>query len=211
MSSPQLTEARAHFAAVDPLFARETGGLHPIGIERPRDPFVALSRAIVGQQLSIKAAATIWARVQGRFGGAPDPDAVIGCDHDELRALGLSRQKAGYLHNIARAARVGDLDPDALDALGDADLIARLTAIKGVGRWTVEMIMMFGMQRPDVFSVGDLGLKQAVVAIYGLAQTGKALQRRMASIAEAWSPYRTTASKLLWAWHREHIKGARRT
>lgn len=208
---PNLDDARSHFRVVDPVFARATDGLQPIAAARPRDPYRALLRAIVGQQLSIRAAASIWRRVEQHFDGAPDPTALLAADDDALRSLGLSRQKASYCRNVAHAARDGLLRIDDLTVLDDAELVERLTTIKGVGRWTAEMIMMFGMRRQDVFSCGDLGLQQAMTAIYGFDETGRALRVRMRATAEPWSPHRTAACRLLWAWHRENLKPAGRS
>ena len=200
----QLEAARAHFGAADPVLAAATAGLVPIEMSRPRDPYVALLRAIVGQQLSVKAASTIWSRVVHHFDGAPEPHVLLDTDADVLRKLGLSRRKAEYVCHVADEAVAGELHDERLAALDDDALIERLTAIRGVGRWTVEMIMMFGMQRPDVFSAGDLGIQQSMRVIYGVEGKGKTLERAMRVIAEPWSPHRTAACRLLWAWHREH-------
>ncbi len=196
--------ARAHFEVADPVLFAAVGHIMPEARSRPREPYAALLRAIVGQQLSTKAAASIWGRVEAHFSGIPAPAKLMAAEDDQLRALGLSRQKAGYLRNVAQAAHGGELESDALDLLSDAELIARLTAIKGVGRWTVEMIMMFGMGRPDVFSTGDLGVQQAIQAIYGFEAKGRVLTQRMVEISAAWSPHRTAACRLLWEWHGAH-------
>lgn len=201
MTFPSLEAARAHFAAVDPVLAAATEGITPVETHRPRDPYAALLRAIVGQQLSVKAAATIWSRFEASFDGVPDPAALRAADDDALRAVGLSRQKSGYVRNVAQAAADGVLDESELSVLPDAEVVDRLTSIKGVGRWTVEMILIFGMRRPDVFSPGDLGIQQAMAGMYGLEETGAALQRRMVLLAEPWAPHRSSACRLLWAWH----------
>lgn len=201
MTFPSLAAARAHFAAVDPVLASATEGITPVETHRPRDPYAALLRAIVGQQLSVKAAATIWQRFEASFDGVPTPAKLRSADDDTLRAVGLSRQKAGYVRNVATAAAEGVLDEAALAALPDDEVVERLTAIKGVGRWTVEMILIFGMRRPDVFSPGDLGIQQAMARMYGLEESGTALQRRMVTLAEPWAPHRSSACRLLWAWH----------
>lgn len=201
MTFPSLAAARAHFAAVDPVLAAATAHVSPVENHRPRDPYAALLRAIVGQQLSVKAAATIWSRFEAHFEGIPSPHLLRSADDDTLRSVGLSRQKAGYVRNVAEAATSGVLDEQTLAALSDAEVVDRLTTIKGVGRWTVEMILIFGMRRPDVFSPGDLGVQQAMVRMYGLEETGVALRRRMVALAEPWAPHRSSACRLLWAWH----------
>jgi DNA-3-methyladenine glycosylase II len=197
-----MQEARAHFEQVDPILHAATAHLVPFEAVRPDDPYVALLRAITGQQLSVQAADAIWGRVEAHFGPTPPPRAVLDAEVDTLRSLGLSARKAAYVQAVATEAEAGRLDRATLEGLSDEALIARLTTIRGVGRWTVEMILMFGMGRPDVFAVGDLGLQQAVVALYDLEETGRALNARIAALSAVWSPHRTAASRLLWAWRR---------
>ena len=201
----QVRAAKAHLSVADPTLYAAVEDLEPIVLKRPRDPYLALLRAIVGQQLSMKAAASIWARVEARFGAAPEPAVLLAAEDDALRSLGLSRQKAGYVRNVATAAAAGELVRTELERLDDAALIERLTAIKGVGRWTVEMILMFGLHRPDVFSAGDLGVRQAMQAIYGVELTGRPLEVWMTETAAKWSPHRTTACRFLWAWHGRYL------
>lgn len=205
-----IAAARRHFEDVDPVLFAATRDLPPLSATRPRDPYAALLRAIVGQQLSVRAASTIWGRVEGHFDGDPQPHRLLAATTEELRALGLSRQKSGYLQNVAAAAVDGALAEQELHALDDDAVIARLTAIKGVGRWTVEMILMFGMCRPDVFSDGDLGIQQAMAGVYGVSLDGRALRTWMRETAAPWSPHRTAACRLLWAWHGAQRDEARR-
>lgn len=193
-------DARAHLAAVDPVLHAATAHLTPRPLSRRRDPYVSLMRAIVGQQLSTKAAATIWGRFEDRFGERPDGEVVIATSDDDLRALGLSYRKASYVKAVAAAAHEGRLDDARLAAMSDEAIVEDLTDIRGVGRWTVEMLLIFALQRPDVFSPGDLGLRQAVARIHGLDLEGRALEREAARLAEAWAPHRTFASRLLWTW-----------
>lgn len=195
-----LEAARAHFAAVDPVLHAATRKVPPLSVSRPRAPYAALLRAIVGQQLSTRAASTIWGRVADHFGGTPTPEAVLATEPDVLRGLGLSYRKAGYIQAVAREAAAGRLVEADLHALDDAEIVARLTEIPGVGRWTVQMILMFGMQRPDVFAAGDLGIRQAMVAMYGLTEDKRALTQRLHAISAPWSPHRTVACRLLWRW-----------
>jgi DNA-3-methyladenine glycosylase II len=119
---------------------------------------------------------------------------------DELRTAGVSRQKAGYLRNVAAFALTHDLSARALADLPDEEVIRELTQIKGVGRWTVEMLLMFTLGRPDVLPVDDLGIQNAMKRLYRLRGTGRALHRRMVAIAENWRPHRTLVCRHLWPW-----------
>jgi DNA-3-methyladenine glycosylase II len=194
---------RAYLARRDPKLGRAIGSLAMPAVTHEGDLYLSLIRAIVSQQLSIKAAATILGRVLDLFPDRyPTPALLAATDVPTLRAAGLSGQKAGYVHAIAEFAMVSGFDREHLDALDDEAVITHLTQIKGVGRWTVEMLLMFSLGRPDVFSPGDVGLQNAMKDIYGLPSDlkGKDLQLRCATIAERWAPHRTTASRYLWAY-----------
>ncbi|GAB3296793.1 DNA-3-methyladenine glycosylase [Hymenobacter tenuis] len=171
--------------------------IHPSAHE---DLYLALLRAIVGQQISTKAAAAIWRKVQALFppDGYPEPAALLLLSDEDLRAAGISRQKAGYLRAIADFAQRDQLDHAHLSQLSDDDFTSHLTQIKGVGRWTAQMLQMFALDQPDVFPEGDLGIQNAMRRHYGLQETGRALLKRMIELAEPWRPYRTLASKYLW-------------
>lgn len=161
----------------------------------------SLLRSIISQQLSVKAAATIYGRFVDLFESkTPDPKLVIKKSVEELRAVGLSKQKAGYMHNIATFAQQNDLEKIDWNTYTDEEIITFLTQIKGVGVWTVQMILMFTLQRPDVLPTADLGIQQAIQQLYGLEETGKALITKMKVIAAPWSPYQTTACLYLWRW-----------
>ena len=189
-----------HLSAADPVL----GGIIATGRAiQPRpheDLYLALLRAIVSQQISTKAAAAIWKRFQALFSpeGYPEPREVLALSEDELRAAGLSRQKAGYLKAIAEYNERGLLDYEHLTNLSEEAFTQHLTAIRGVGRWTAQMLQMFALDQPDVFSEGDLGIQNAMRRHYGLEETGRALQKRMLAIAETWRPHRTLACKYLW-------------
>jgi DNA-3-methyladenine glycosylase II len=173
---------------------------------RPARPdlYGDLIESILSQQLSIQAAATIHRRLLALFpGGRPSPDRLVRMPLARLRAAGVSRQKAGYLKNVARFALRNDLSARALRRLDDEAVIARLTSIKGVGRWTVEMLLMFTLNRPDVFPADDVGIQNAMKRLYNLRGTGRPLRRRLERIAEAWRPHRTLACRCLWAWRRD--------
>ena len=194
------TAAVAHLCRVDPVLAAIIGRGQPIQPAAHEDLYVALLRAIVSQQISTKAAAAIWRRVQALFSpdGYPEPAALLSMTDEELRAAGLSRQKAGYLRAIAGFAQRDQLDYAHLSQLSEEDFTRHLTQIKGVGRWTAQMLQMFALDQPDVFAEGDLGVQNAMRKQYQLVETGKALLRRITDIAEPWRPYRSLACKYLW-------------
>jgi DNA-3-methyladenine glycosylase II len=189
-----------HLSAADPIMADIIANGRAIHPRPHEDLYLALLRAIVSQQISTKAAAAIWKRFQSLFPpeGYPEPREVLALSEDELRAVGLSRQKAGYLKAIAEYNERGLLDYGHLTGLSEEAFTEHLTAIKGVGRWTAQMLQMFALDQPDVFSEGDLGVQNAMRKHYGLPETGRALQRRMLAIAESWRPYRSLACKYLW-------------
>ena len=191
-----IAAARAHLAQVDPLFGR-LEAVTPVFEWRLRPGgFAGLARMIVEQQISVAAAASIWARVQE---GLPDmtPHALMALDDPALQGFGLSRPKVRYLREIADAHLTGACDFDALKALPDAEAVAALVAIKGVGRWTAETFLMFCEGRIDVFPGGDVALQEAMRWADGLEvrPNEKAAYVR----AEAWKPYRGVAAHLLWA------------
>jgi DNA-3-methyladenine glycosylase II len=163
--------------------------------------YQSLIRAIVSQQLSVKAAATIYQRFLNLFQcNDPAAEIVLRLDDEQLRNCGLSYQKAGYLKNIAQFSITNGLDYRKLYRKTDEDLIAHLTQIKGVGQWTVEMILMFSLNRLDVFPVDDLGIQNAMKKLYGLEGKGKQLHQQMIQVAEQWRTYRTIACRHLWRW-----------
>jgi len=196
-------DAVAHLRRADPVLRGLIDELGPEGVHdrragRPNDHYGALVRSIVGQQLSTKAARAIYGRLTDRFGGRPPtPAEVLADDPEQLRAAaGLSRAKVGFLRSLAEHVADGSLELEALDQLGDEDVIAELVAVKGLGTWSAHMFLMFHLQRPDVMPVGDLGIRRAVMIRYGLEQLpGPAELERL---AEPWRPYRTLACLYLW-------------
>lgn len=164
---------------------------------RPADPYGALVRTIVGQQLSTKAARTIYTRLTALFGGHPPaPEEVLAADEEALRAAGLSRSKVSYLRDLAWHVIDGELDLDALNALPDEEVIGQITAVKGLGRWSADMFLMFHLDRPDVLPAGDLGIRRAVERAYGLEDLPDA--ETLHDIAAVWRPQRTLACLYLW-------------
>lgn len=164
--------------------------------------FHYLLRAIAFQQLSGKAGATIHGRFLQLFPGQhPEPAFLLELEHEALRSVGLSGQKAGYMKNIADFWLKEDLTNTKIDTLSDEEILAYLTQIKGVGKWTVEIFLMFGMGRPDQFPLDDLGLQQGIAGIYELQHLSlKDLKKEMTRISDGWSPHRTAAALLVWRW-----------
>jgi DNA-3-methyladenine glycosylase II len=161
------------------------------------DPWEALARAIVGQQLSTKAARSIWEKLQGLFGGeTPDPKALLRRRPPTLRKAGLSNAKVEFLRDLARRVGDGSLDLERLRNLPDEDVIAELIEVKGVGRWTAEMFLIFHLGRPDVVSTGDLGIRRAAQLAYGMDDLPG--PEELERIAEEWRPHRTLACLYLW-------------
>jgi DNA-3-methyladenine glycosylase II len=194
----------AHLHRADPVLARlidEHGGplpLEPDSRGRPDDAYGALVRAITGQQLSVRAARAIWGRLIDRFGGrTPTPEEILADDPDELRtAAGFSHAKVAYLRSLAEHVVSGELELDRLETLSDAEVMRELTAVKGIGEWSAHMFLMFTLHRPDVLPVGDLGIRNAARAAYGLDAVPKPAE--LEAIAEPWRPYRSRASLYLW-------------
>lgn len=165
--------------------------------ERPADAYGALLRAIVGQQLSTKAARTIYLRVLDLFGGTtPSPAQLLDASEEDLRGCGLSGRKTEYVRDLARHVLSGELELDRLEELEDEQAIEEIVAVRGLGRWTAEMFLLFHLQRPDVLSGGDLGIRKAIQVEYGLAEMPT--PTRVIEIGEPWRPYRSLASLYLW-------------
>ena len=164
----------------------------------PDDHYGALVRTIVGQQLSVSAARSIYSKLTTRFGGRPPtPQEILDDDPEELRAAaGLSRAKVSYLRSLAEHALSGELELDRLDHLSDENVIAELVAVKGLGVWSAHMFLMFHLGRPDVLPVGDLGIRRAIERAYELDQLPAA--EEIERIAEPWRPHRTRACRYLW-------------
>ena len=158
------------------------------------DYFTDLVESILSQQLSGKAAATIFGRVRVGLGGEVSPAKILKTKDTNFRSWGLSRQKTGYLKDLAKRVERGELDLRKLDALSDEDVIGELVAVKGIGRWTAEMFLMFSLARPDVFPADDLGIRNGVKKVFE-----KALDARKAGqLANTWKPFRTLASWYIW-------------
>ena len=190
-------------AASDPVIAELVAQIGELSAEdrrrgRPQlDSYGALLRAVVGQQLSTKAAATIYGRVLDLFGGAtPSPEALLTVDPQRLRDAGLSWRKVEYVRDLARHVESGELELERFGELSDDEVVAEITAIRGFGLWTAQMFLIFHLDRPDVLPSGDLGIRRAIEVAYGLDEPPD--QKRMLEIAEPWRPQRSLASLYLW-------------
>jgi DNA-3-methyladenine glycosylase II len=160
--------------------------------------FEDLVDSITSQQLSIKAAATIFGHIKDLVSSKTlVPELILTLKPEQLRACGLSWAKVAYVQDLAQKCVNGHIDLENLENLSDEEIIEHLVAVKGIGRWTAEMILMFTLVRPDVFPVDDLGIQKAMCKIYNLKKT-KTLKTRMQKIAKNWIPYRTIACKYLW-------------
>jgi len=165
---------------------------------RTHDPFAALVKVIMSQQLSGKAADTIFGRVValGAPAGGLTPVSVRALDATALRGAGVSRPKITYLYDLADHVGDGRLDLHALDGHPDEEVIAKITAVKGLGRWSAEMFLMFRLNRPDILPVGDLGIVKGMQRLFGMKR--RPSERTMVRLAEAWKPYRSIASWYVW-------------
>ncbi len=192
-------------AASDPMLARAIGIAGPPPLRRRAGGFEAVLQSIMGQQLSVASARAIWGRLAETCGHVT-PERVLSLSDAECRAAGLSRQKMVYSRELARAVDEGRLKFRALARMPDEDAIAAMTQVKGVGRWTAEMYLMFALGRPDVWPVDDLAVVEAVRRLKGLEERPN--RKEMAGIGEAWRPWRSVAARLMWHFYRKLPPGA---
>jgi DNA-3-methyladenine glycosylase II len=191
-----MRKAILHLKRSDPVLKALIQRVGPYGqVMAPAD-FSALARSIVYQQLSGKAASTIFGRLEAAVNGRVTPRAVLKLDEARMRSLGLSKQKTAYLRDLAERTRSGDLDFKALPGLSDSDVIEKLTQVKGVGVWTAQMFLIFALGRPDVLPTADLGIRAAIKKQYGLPGLPKPAE--METIAAAWRPHCSVACWYLW-------------
>ncbi len=198
-------EAKA-LAKTDPTMAALIERIGPIDLgerlrrraeERPTDAYGALLRGIVGQQLSTKAARTIYLRVLDLFGGkTPAPEQLLEASEEELRGAGLSGRKVEYVRDLAHHVLAGELELERLPQLSDEEVIAEIVAVRGLGLWTAEMFLLFHLERPDVLSGGDLGIRKAIQFEYGMEEMPS--PKQTVEFARRWSPHRSLASIYLW-------------
>ncbi|TMG77755.1 MAG: DNA-3-methyladenine glycosylase 2 family protein [Betaproteobacteria bacterium] len=187
--------AKRALACRDAVLARIIRNHPRIALEPRGEPFFTLARSIVGQQISVKAAASIWARLVAL---APRmlPKQVLGAGYAELVACGLSRRKAEYIADLARHFVEGSLHDAAWAEMGDEAVVAELVQVRGIGRWTAEMFLIFNLLRPDVLPLGDLGLQRAICLHYFKGRSVS--PRTMRRIAALWAPWRSVATWYLW-------------
>ena len=188
-----VAEGAAWLAAREPRFAAALAATGPLPLRRREDGFRALLSAIVSQQVSVASANAIWARMEAA--GLCDPVVMAGASEEVLRGVGLSRQKARYGQALARAG----IDFVALRDVPDEEVVAVLTAVPGIGRWTAEIYAMFALGRADVFAPADLALQEGVRVLFALE--GRPSEKALRAMAEAWSPWRAVAARLLWAYY----------
>jgi DNA-3-methyladenine glycosylase II len=197
-----MSDALEQLRRSDPVMRRLVDEHGPLDEEqrrrgRPLEPYGALIRSIVGQQLSTKAARSIYDRLTELFGGrTPSPAELLAADPEDVRSVGLSRPKVGYLRSLAEHVESGELELARLSELPDEEVSAQLTAVKGLGQWTADMFLIFHLRRPDVLPVGDLGIRRAVERRYDLPEIPDAA--KVLEIGEPWRPNRSLASLYLW-------------
>ncbi len=198
-----LKAARAELAASDPAMAKlierlgdRSAAKRRRGAPKP-DAYGALLRTIVGQQLSAKAARTIYERVLSIYGGVtPSPKQILATDETDLRGAGLSGRKVSYIRDLAAHVQSGELELDRLEQLSDEEVIEEISAVRGLGRWSAEMFLIFHLERPDVISGGDLGIRKAIQNELGMEEMPTPSE--VEEIGERWSPHRSLASIYLW-------------
>jgi len=188
-----VAEGAAWLAAQEPRFAQALVLTGPLPLRRRPDGFAALLDAIISQQVSVASASAVWRRLEGA--GLTEAAALAAAPDDALRACGLSRQKMRYSRALAQAG----LDYAALRDAPDAEVIATLVALPGIGRWTAEIYAMFSLGRADVFAPGDLALQEGVRRLFDLSE--RPPEKALRQMAEAWSPWRGVAARLLWAYY----------
>ena len=192
-------EAAKALARRDPVLRKLRAQFRDISLLRLNDPFTTLARAITGQQISVKAAQSVWLRVVTVSGGTPNriaPVAVLALADDALRGCGLSSRKGEYIRDLATRFSDGSIRPRRWRTMDDEAVIAELVAVKGIGRWTAEMFLMFSLLRPDVLPVDDIGLQRAVELHYNDGERLTIQQLR--EIGAAWAPWRSVATWYLW-------------
>jgi DNA-3-methyladenine glycosylase II len=206
MSAQKAAAARRTLAKTDPAMAALIERIGKIDLEerlrrrneeRPADEYGALLRSIVGQQVSTKAARAIYNRVLDLFDGrTPSPQTLLKVSEEDLRGAGLSGRKVEYIRDLARHVVDGELELDRLVELEDEEVIEEIVAVRGLGRWTAEMFLLFHLERPDVLSGGDLGIRKAIQIEYGMEEMPT--PKETVAFGERYSPHRSLASIYLW-------------
>ena len=193
------TPAIREHLSKDPFFEKIIPLLELPELSAKRSLYEELLDAVVSQQVSVAAATTVFNRFLDLFENRqPYPQHLLALSPEQLRAVGLSRQKSGYLHNVATFFAEKNYENHDWSSQSDEEIINELTQIKGVGRWTVQMILMFTLHREDVFAIDDLIVQKSMIRAYQLTETGKPLRRRLEEIAKQWQPHRSAACRYLW-------------
>ena len=203
-----ITSATAYLSNIDPIMADAIQRVGLCTLVPNPDIFEALIDAIISQQISVKAADTMVARLRNATPGAVlTPDALSTFQHEDLRALGFTTPKSNYIRNLTEQVVSGQLDLAALPLLDDETVISKLTALKGIGRWTAEMILIFSLARPDVLPVDDLGFVEGVRVAYALP--ARPTPKEMRTRGELWRPFRTFATWYMWGIRRMELQNTR--
>jgi DNA-3-methyladenine glycosylase II len=190
-------KAKRELARNDPVLAKIIRAYPRVSIERRGEPFYTLARSIVGQQISVKAAQSIWNRVAALAPGMQPAEIIaLRARKRRLKAAGLSDRKVEYIVDLAKHFAEGTIHPHRWGSMGDEDVIDELVQVRGIGRWTAEMFLMFNLLRPDVFPAGDLGLQKAVHLHY--YNDERIALERLRAHGEMWRPYRSVATWYLW-------------
>lgn len=203
-----LSTATTYLSNIDPVMADAIGRIGPCTLTLNPNIFETLVDAIISQQISVKAADAIAARLRAATpNGLITPEALLSLEHDSLRAVGLSNPKAHYIRDLTERVASGQLELELLSGLEDEEVIKQLVAVKGIGRWTAEMILMFSLGRVDVLPVDDLGFVEGVREAYGLET--RPTRKEMLERGEAWRPYRSIATWYMWEVRRRSQRDAR--
>ncbi|MGB9148931.1 MAG: DNA-3-methyladenine glycosylase [Burkholderiales bacterium] len=195
MTPDYWRRATRHLSATDPVLKKLVKSYPEVSLTSRGDPFATLARSIVGQQISVKAAQSVWNRVLEEVGDMT-PKKMLKKNEPQLHACGLSGQKVTYLHDLALHFHEGLLDPDNWNHEDDEIVIGELTQVKGIGRWSAEMFLMFYLLRPNVLPLGDIGLQRAMEKHYNKSKP--LTKTEMTNIAEAWQPWRSVSTWYMW-------------
>lgn len=179
-----------------PVFEPLLDRFGPARVEAGRDLFPALVEAICNQQLSVQAGASVYGKLEALCDGHVRPQAILDAPRDELRACGLSGPKTGYVEDLASKVQAGEIPVDELESMDDEAVVDALTAVKGIGEWTAQMVLIFTLHRPDVLPTGDLGVRDGARIVLDLDD--EPTPTELEEIAEGWRPYRSLASWYLW-------------
>lgn len=191
-----MDHIKQYFYSMDPIMGSLADRYQLVPLKRSSSYIASLAETIVSQQLSVKAAETIWRRFLSVIGGSVNPERIHTTDDIIIRSCGISKQKCTYLKYLASAYMTNLLDDSRIERLSDEQVMQNLMQIKGIGRWTSEMFLMFALAREDVFSFGDIGLQNAIKTIYGFKK--KPSISTMTRLSQKWKPYRTYAARLFW-------------